>query len=453
MRSHRPEKIYLASPVWLQNSLVSLYGVLEHRRRYGGVFKKTCLELEQTEFLKGEALEKFVNERLSNILENALKEVPHYRNLGIKDAKLDHFPILNRTTIADDPEQLVSEKYDKDKLLTIYTGGSTGTALKVYLSKSIRQATYAFWSRFYEKMNFRIGDKKASFVGRKVQEPSKNQSPFWRYNLIDRQLIFSSFHMTEENLPAYIKKLNEFKPKLIEGYPHSILRLAEYVRDRSVTLEFKLVGISTSSENFTPEQRKTMENAFGCRVFDQYGSAESVVFAAECEHGTMHVEPEYGIAEVLTDNEKISSEGEGELIVTTLLNDVMPLIRYRIGDLAKLSHKHCLCGRETSVIEELHGKSGAVIVSEGRKVPTAALAIAFEYLENIRKAQIIQNEPERAVVKLVTANNFTAENKEFMIWELKKMLGEKFQIDVILVNDIPPEKNGKYKMVIQNLYK
>ncbi len=452
MRSHRPEKIYLASPVWLQNLLVSLYGALEHRRRYGGVFQQTCRDLEQTALLKGEALEKLVNERLSNILNNALKDVPHYRKLEIKEAKLDHFPILNRTTIADDPEQLVSEKYTKDELLTIYTGGSTGTALKVYLSKSIRQKTYAFWSRFYEKMNFRIGDKKASFVGRKVQEPARNQSPFWRYNLLDRQLVFSSFHMTEENLPAYVKKLNEFKPKLIEGYPHSILRLAEYIHDHATALEFKPVGISTSSENFTLEQRKTMESAFECRVFDQYGSAESVVFAAECEHGTMHIEPEYGIAEVLTDNEEIKSEGEGELIVTTLLNDVMPLIRYRIGDLAKLSHKSCLCGRETSVIEELHGKSGAVIVSEGRKVPTAALAIAFEYLENIRKAQIIQNEPERAVVKLVTANDFTKENEEFMVWELKKMLGEKFQINVMLVDDIPPSKNGKYQMVIQNHY-
>ena len=453
MRSHRPEKIYLASPVWLQNLLVSLYGALEHRRRYGGVFKETCRELEQTEFLKGEALENLVNERLSNILESALKDVPHYRNLGIKDARLDHFPILNRTTIADDPEQLVSEKYTKDDLLTIYTGGSTGTPLKIYLSRSVRQKTYAFWSRFYKNMNFKIGEKKASFVGRKVQEPHKNHPPFWRYNLIDHQLIFSSFHMTEENLPSYIKKLNNFKPKVIEGYPLSILRLAEYIRDHHIDLEFKPAGLSTSSENFTPEQRKIMEKSFRCQVFDQYGSAESVVFAAECEYGTMHVAPEYGIIEVLNNKGEINREGEGELIITTLLNEIMPLIRYRIGDLAKISLSTCSCGRQTQVIDQLHGKSGAVIVSEERKVSAAAIAIAFEYIESIRKAQVLQNEPGKALVKLVTTDQFSKNDEEFMIWELKKMLGDKLEIDVEYVSDIAPSANGKYQMVVQNYYK
>jgi phenylacetate-CoA ligase len=453
MRNHRPEKIYLSSPVWIQHLLVSLYGLLEHRRRYGGVFQETCNDLEKTEFLKGKELQELVQKRLSETLQRALQEVPHYRKLKIKEPILENFPILHRATVADNPEEFVSEKYQKDKLLTIFTGGSTGSPLKIYISKSIRQQTYAFWSRFYKTMGFRIGEKKASFVGRKVQEPSKNKPPFWRYNLIDRQLVFSSFHMTEENLPAYIRKLNQFKPKLIEGYPLSILRLAEYIRDHQITLDFNLVGLSTSSENFTSDQRKTMEEAFGCRVFDQYGSAESVVFAAECEHGTMHIAPEYGIVEVLTESGDIRSEGEGELVVTTLLNHVMPLIRYRIGDLGKLSYKNCQCGRQTLVIDELYGKSGAVIVSEGRRVPAAAIAIAFEYLENIRKAQIVQNEPETAVVKLVTNEKFTTEDEKFMVWELRKMLGEKLVINVEYVTDIPPSENGKYKMVVQNYYK
>jgi phenylacetate-CoA ligase len=453
MPSHHKEKIYLASPVWFQNLLVSIYGMLEHRSRYGGVFHKTSGELNENEFLPRGQLEELVNERLTKILKDAVTDVPHYRQININAPILANFPILDRTTIADDPKQLLSEKYPKGKLLTIYTGGSTGTPLKIHVSKSVRQRTYAFWARFYKNMDFQIGEKKASFVGRKVQEPGKNQLPFWRYNLIDRQLVFSSFHMTEDNLPAYIKKLNEFKPMLIEGYPLSIFRLAEYIRDHEVKLEFKPVGLSTSSENFTPEQRKTMELAFGCRVFDQYGSAESVVFAAECEQGTMHIAPEYGIIEILTDSGEIKSEGEGEFIVTTLLNDVMPLIRYRIGDLGKISLRDCPCGRQTPIIEELHGKSGAVIVSEDRKVSAAAIAIAFEYLENIRKAQIVQNGPERAVVKLVTTDRFTQKNENFMVWELRKMLGDKLTIDVEYVKDIPPSANGKYQMVVQNYYK
>lgn len=453
MPSHLKEKVYLACPVWIQNILVSFYGAMEHRRRYGGIYSTTKSELEATEFLDRAAIEQLVQKRLHNILEGALESVPHYRKLQIDEPSLDQFPLLERHVIAEDTDQFLSERYNQKDLLTIYTGGSTGTALKIHLSKSVRQQTYAFWARFYRNFDFTIGEKKASFVGRKVQDPDKNKPPFWRYNWIDQQLVFSSFHMTEENLPAYIRELNQFKPKLIEGYPLSLLRLADYILSHEIPLSFQPVGLSTSSENFTSEQRRTMETAFNCKVYDQYGSAESVIFAAECSHGNMHVAPEYGVLEVLNDDGELGQEGEGEFIVTTLLNDVMPLIRYKIGDLGKVAYKTCPCGRQTQVIEELFGKTGAVIVSEGRRVPTAAIAIAFEYLENIKKAQIIQNEPGKVIVKLVTTDRFTKKDEDFMRWELEKMLGNKLNIETKYVNNIPPSINGKYHMVVQNYFK
>ena len=155
----------------------------------------------------------------------------------------------------------------------------------------------------------------------------------------------------------------------------------------------------------------------------------------------------------MTKEGKIKQEGEGELIVTSFLNDVMPLIRYRIGDLGKISFRECPCGRKTPILEELHGKVGAVIVSEDRTVPTAAIAIAFEYLKNVKKSQLVQNEPNRVIARLVTTPNFSKEEEDFMRWELQKMLGTNMQIDIEKVDHIPPAHNGKYQMVVQNYYK
>ena len=201
------------------------------------------------------------------------------------------------------------------------------------------------------------------------------------------------------------------------------------------------------------KQRNTIQDAFKCKVFDQYGSAESVVFAGECEYGSKHIAMEYGVVEILTKDGEIQSEGEGELIVTSLLNDVMPLIRYRIGDLGKVSWKECECGRHTPVLEELYGKVGAVIVSEDKTVPTAAIAIAFEYLTHVKKSQLIQNKPNEVIAKLAVTEGFQNEEKDYMVWELKKMLGDSMNIVVELVDDIQPGKNGKYQMVVQNCYK
>lgn len=452
MKSHLTEKLYLSSPVWVQNILVSAIGWVEHNNRYKGVCKPLTQELLENEYKSLAQLQAIADKRLQHIINIANQHVPYYRDLKLKEPKLESFPILERTLVAQDSNRFLSELHDKKDLLTLFTGGSTGTPLKVYISKDIRRKTYAFWNRFYNAFGFKIGERKASFVGRKVQEPGNNKPPFWRYNLIDRQLIFSSYHMDEENLALYIEKLNWFKPAVIEGYPLSVLRLADFILQNKITLSFTPKGISTSSENFSSEQRKRMEKAFGCRVFDQYGSAESVVFAGECEYGYKHISMEYGIIEVLKADGSLAREGEGELIVTTLLNDVMPLIRYKIGDLGKVSYRKCSCGRESPILEELYGKVGAVIVSDGRRIPTAAIAIAFEYLEHIKRAQIIQNEPEKAIVNLAIKPGFKKEEEEFMLWELRKMLGNKIDIEVRHVADIPPGKNGKYQMVVQNHY-
>ena len=453
MKSHLKERVYLASPIWFQNVLVSLYGLLEHGSRYTGIYHTLSNQLFEDEF-KGLKEQKLLADTLlQGALSRAIKDVPYYRSLGIENTDIKEFPLLNRAEIFQAPEKFVSDKYEIKNLMTLYTGGSTGAPLKVYLTKDIRRKSYAFWNRFYKGIGFSIGEKKATFVGRKVQEPDDNRPPFWRYNLIDRQVVFSSFHLTLENIPLYIDKLNSFKPKLIEGYPLSILRLAEYILEHKTELSFVPAGISTSSENFSAEQRKKMEDAFGCKVFDQYGSAESVVFASECEYGQKHIAVEYGLVEVLKENGEIVNEGEGELVVTSLLNDVMPLIRYRIGDLGKVVIKECACKRETPILEELYGKVGSVIVVEGKKVSTAAIAIAFEYLEHVTKSQIIQNEENKVIVKLVTTPGFSNEEQDFMLWELKKMLSQKLEICVEIVEDIPPAKNGKYQMVVQNYYK
>lgn len=433
--------------------MVTVAGTLEHYRRYQGVFKDQLNTLEEHQSNSFEENEKITQNLLKEILRKASETVPFYQNHSVNNLLLTEFPVLDRKTVANSPEKFLSSEYEENKIMTLFTGGSTGTPVKVYLTKSIRQRTYAFWALFYKKMDFSIGEKKASFVGRLVQDPSDNSPPFWRYNLIDRQLIFSSYHLTPENLDLYVKKLNSFKPKIIEGYPNSMLRLAEYIASNNLQLTFKPNGISTSSENFTQAQRDLLERAFNSKVFDQYGSAESVVFASDCEYGVKHIAPEFGIIEVLKEDGSISREGEGEFLATTLINDVMPLIRYRIGDLGKIVRKTCKCGNESYVIEELSGKVGAVVVAGDRKVPTAAIAIAFEYVESIKNAQIIQDSPDKIDVNLSVKSSFKQKDEDFVLWELRKMLGKEIGISFNYKSEIKPMKNGKYQMIVQNYLK
>ncbi len=453
MISNFNEKIYLRSPVFMQNILVSIYGFVEHLRRYRGDYKRMIMSIRQNEFKSKKEIDILQKRLLQRTLWNAVENVPYYRSLKINKVQLESFPVLAREDVFDIEKSFISDRYKKKKLLKLYTGGSSGTPLTVYVSKSVRQKTYAFWNVFYQRIGFAIGDKKASFIGRKLQEPDNHRPPFWRLNLYDQQLLFSSYHLSRKNLPMYVERLNRFRPVLIEGYPQSIMQVANHILEQGIRLEFKPKGISTSSENFTEKDRKTMEKAFGCNVFDQYGSAESVVFASDCPFKNKHVSPEYGMVEVLDEKGDLVKQGEGELIVTGFLNDAMPLIRYRIGDYGKVTYKNCPCGRQTAIIEKLYGKVGSVVVSRGKKIPTAAIAIAFEYLQNVKKAQLVQNEPNKVIARIVTTPGFREKEEDFMKWELRKMLGEHMEIEVEKVEDIPPGKNGKYQMVLQNCYR
>jgi phenylacetate-CoA ligase len=453
MKPQDIEKIYLKCPTWFQNILVSLYGYQEHRRRYSKEFEKLLPNLEKNSLKQRLELDLLIENRLLNIINAALSQVPYYQKLKIKEKKLSSFPLLSRQAVAENLDSLLNQDFIENKLISLYTAGSSGSPLHVKMTKKIRQQTYAFWALFYLKMGFKIGEKKASFVGRKIQSPDKNKPPFWRYNAYDKQLLFSSYHMTEENLFYYVKKLNDFKPKIIEGYPLSIYRLAEFIIKNSCKLEFQLSGISTSSEHFSLEHRSAMEKAFNCKVYDQYGSAESVVFAAECQYGKMHVEPEYGIIEILKENGDIDREGAGELVATTLLNDVMPLIRYRIGDLGEINYRDCLCGRQTAILTNLYGKVGAVIVSNDKKISTAAIALAFKYAEGIKNSQVTQDQAESILVKLVKNTNYKKTSEDAIVRDLRRMLGEGMIIRIEYVAEIPVGKNGKYELVKQLFYK
>ncbi len=148
--------------------------------------------------------------------------------------------------------------------------------------------------------------------------------------------------------------------------------------------------------------RKELEESFGTKVFDLYGQAERVVAATECEqHAGLHINPEYGIFEILKDGMDAAPGTMGEVIGTGLNNFVMPLIRYRTGDLATLATHPCACGREMPLLAGIQGRKGDVIrTPDGRIVPGNGLMGAFHGIANIKRSQVIQEKLDHVVVNL-----------------------------------------------------
>ncbi|MBK8185300.1 MAG: hypothetical protein IPK63_21300 [Candidatus Competibacteraceae bacterium] len=161
--------------------------------------------------------------------------------------------------------------------------------------------------------------------------PEQNKSPFWRYDFAQNNLLMSSYHLSEKNLPSYYNKLKIYAPEEIIGYPSSLYRIARYILD-SGKQPLKPYVVITTAETLLAYQRVALENAFACPIIDQYGCTEMAFFASQCEYGTMHFHPEHSIVEILDQNADLANEGTGALISTGLVNQSMPLIRYKVGD-------------------------------------------------------------------------------------------------------------------------
>ena len=456
------EKIYFASPVFIQNILVSVYGYKLYRERYVGNHAKYLTELLKSQWNSRDAVLSQVNKDFLAIVRHSFKNVQYYRELQEKGVvsidditsieDLRKIPILSKEQIRENPELFLSDGY-KNNYITINTSGTTGKTLKIFVDYDSRRYGYAFFSRLKKWAGIECGRPNVTFAGRVFVHPDKNKPPFWRRNIKMNNWLFSSYHLSPDNLESYVKKLQDISPHFIDSYPSSIYTLASYILSNNID-GIRPHAIITSSETLLDYQRSTIESAFHCPVFDQYGCAEQVVFISQCEYGTYHIHPEFGYVEFLRQDGSLASPGEeARLVCTGFTNRAMPLIRYEIGDTAILAEEQsCSCGRSFPVVEKIIGRTDDVLVlRDGRRV--GRLDPVFKGLVSIKEAQIIQTDFDSVVLNILPGVNYDKGEGERVVDELKKRLGRQVTIEVRIVDKIPRTAAGKFRAVVSKVDK
>jgi phenylacetate-CoA ligase len=328
----------------------------------------------------------------------------------------------------------------------VHTGGTTGTPLTFYSDRPSMQRNFAFIARLREWIGAPVGQRAAVFAGRTFVSPDATRPPFWRRNLASNTMLFSSYHISPQTIPDYVAALRRFQPRLIDSYPSSILPIAQWVLDHGVT-DIRPRGVMTSSETLDPGPRAVIEQAFGCRVYDAYGAAEMAAWITQCEHSRYHINPEYGVVELVVDGRPAAPGETGEIIATGFINPVMPLIRYATGDLAVASAESCACGRAFDVVERVEGRRDEVVVTpEGRFI--GRLDPIFKAIHSVYESQIIQDLRDHVRVELVTRDGYSAEEEHSLMDGLRKRLGPSMRIDIVRVESIPRSRSGKLRSVI-----
>ena len=319
-----------------------------------------CADLMSRE--RAEPAEHLARQRaLLTRLFEAAREVPAYASAAVlpdnQDA-MEHlrtaFPVIDKQEILRRPAEFLQKgRIPSHRFTVAETSGATGTPLDVYRSLNSMFVEEAFQLQHWHWARWSAGKRQAVLRGDKVVPFLRRQPPFWVTDHVGDQLILSTRHLDGDRAVLYASELQRFGATHLRAYPSAANDFAAFAEQAGLRL--KLEAVITGSEMLYDFQRARIERVFGAKVFDFYGMTERVAFAAECEHGRMHANPEYGVLEIL-DARGNPTDGEGTIVGTSLHNSAMPLIRYRMNDTARWNHAPCPCGRTYPVIERVNGR-------------------------------------------------------------------------------------------------
>ena len=175
--------------------------------------------------------------------------------------------------------------------------------------------------------------------------------------------------LTEERMLEFHQELHRYRPRIIQAYARAVVMFARFLQAAGLTAH-QPHSIVTSAEILEKEDRDLLEQVFSCPVYNRYGCREVSVLASECSaHSGLHVMAEGLYLEIETPNGPAAPGEMGAVLVTDLLNGAMPLIRYRIGDMAAWADGPCPCGRGLPRLERVAGRvTDFLIGADGRLV-------------------------------------------------------------------------------------
>lgn len=453
------QTLYWTLPTPVQNVAVTAYGYYLRRKRHGSGAGAVRALIRESRSWSPTERAVYQTVELQRVLDICRREIKYYGDLwkraGIDPATvrgpedLRILPILPKATVRDVGTDLV--KADARPYWTQHTSGSTGTPVVVHVNQRTYQLVHALLEEHERSCGIGPDDLRATFAGRMVQPADRLKPPFWRYNHAQRQILFSAYHLTERTLPSYVDELARRQPAEVIGYPSAISTVAAHINAFRPDRPVRPRVIITNSETLFAWQRAAIEEAFECPVRDYYGSAEAVVFAPECTAGAYHFDPLLGIAEIVNGHGLPVKPGEsGRLVCTTLTNDLMPLVRYEIGDMAVRLERPCPCGSHLDGAREILGRQDDTIVTpDGRLI--GRIDHIFKGITGIHECQVVQKAVDLIRLSIVADGKFDARQQVLLAENARARLGGSVRIEMQRVESIPRTAAGKFRGVLSEI--
>ena len=419
-------------------------------------------EYEANQWLSRDEIAALRWRKLERLLHYCFEEVPYYRRRWSEAGITPHdirneqdyakLPLLTKDEIRAHADELVAKSW-RGRLLFKATGGSTGEPLRFgYTHESYERRIAAMW-RGYRWAGARMGRRTLYLWGAPIGDAlHAHQIKDRIYHSLFNRRMLNAFLMTDARMIEYAADIDRFRPEIIVSYVAPIVQMAEWLLAAG-RKPHQPVAILSAAEALHDSQRATIERAFGCPVYNTYGCREVMLIAAECERRSgLHITADHLHVELHSPHASTSGASIGEVVVTDLHNEGMPLLRYVNGDLATAATGSCACGRGLPLLSRVDGrKLDTLRTPDGRLLPGEFFVYAFLAVPGLRRYQVVQREIEALDVYLVPGDGFDDTVPQQVKDAIRKASGDSVSIRCHIVDDIKTTASGKFRVTICEL--
>jgi phenylacetate-CoA ligase len=333
------------------------------------------------------------------------------------------------------------------------TGGSSGTPLIFRFGRRRQASDAAGRMRARRWWGVEVGAPEVYLWGAPVELNKTDRIKTVRDRLFN-QLVLNAFAMSPSAMDDYLAAIGRFQPHCIYGYASSVALLAAHARSRGHRFRLPaLKVICTTGEPLYPQQRELISEVFGVPVANEFGSRDIGFTAHESPEGQMLLISESIVLEVLDPEGHPVTPGElGEAVMTGLCSEAQPFIRYRTGDMVRMSGAPCRGGRGLHVIDEVAGRQTDFVVrGDGTIMHALALIYILRAVEGVGEFKLIQHSAREVEVQVVPNSRWRDQAEPEIIQGIQARLGSDVQVNVRHLDDIPPESSGKYRYVVSHV--
>jgi phenylacetate-CoA ligase len=301
-------------------------------------------------------------QELGILISHALRHVPYYRGLRLPEETIDGFPLLTRATLRSQYEHLISDDLQARRWLKVFSGGSTGEPIAALVDRAMlhwERATelYAVQTFFGMSPIDYLSSRRVMIWHRDRVLFSSNPWLRLAARALNQVIHVEPYEIiTDEKMNEDVQRINHHRPDVIFAFAGTLFAIAKHIQRLNIGVH-RPRFIMTTGEMLYPAMRRTIQDVFGSPVYSRYGAAETGDIASECSYGKFHVFSFKSYVEVLDDNGHATKPGEvGRVVATPLHSLAMPLIRYEIGDLARVSGEPCRCGNPLPTWDGIAGR-------------------------------------------------------------------------------------------------